>query len=85
MPVPSPTIKQAVTRSKPFGCIVRQPHTEILSQKEKKNYRKLKNIYVYHFIKEQCTPQVILWKKATVATLIQAYRDKSKREAFGEM
>lgn len=45
-----PTIKQAVTRLKPFGCIVRQSHTEILSQEEekKKNRKqenKLKNIY----------------------------------------
>lgn len=36
---------------------MRQPHTEILSQKGKK-LENLK-IFLYHFIKEQCTPQVI--------------------------
>jgi len=44
---PLPTITQAITRLKPFGCIVRQSHTEILSQEEKnrKQENKLKNIY----------------------------------------
>lgn len=37
--VSSPTIKQAITRLKPFGCIVRQSHTEILSQEERERRR----------------------------------------------
>lgn len=41
VPCPLPTIKQAVTRLKPFGCIVRQSNTEILSQEEKE--KKIEN------------------------------------------
>lgn len=75
---PAPTIKQAVTRSKLLGCIVRQSHTEILSQeKEIENVKR-------DFIKERCTPQITLWKiKAMIATsTIQAYKDDTeiKRE-----
>lgn len=42
-----PTIKQAVTRLKPFGCIVRQSHTEILSQEEEKIENKKTNLKIY--------------------------------------
>lgn len=51
VPQSPPTIKQAITRLKPFGCIVRPSHTEILSQEEKnrKQENKLKNIYIISF------------------------------------